>query len=423
MDKTHNQTDVLIIGAGLAGLSAGKELKEKEIDYTIIEATDRPGGKVWSYESQKGNRFFEMGAQFVNQDMTEIVRLIEESGMTLEKTSDSFHSVQIDSVKKRPVDNLIKEAQMVFETMDFEKDKPLSQLYGNITEEWRKKVLRSSLTEMLNVNVNHISSIGIAAIMESYHSEEDDMTHQSSGPLKNVITYLEGLSKESIRYKDPLQSVKHTDEGYRVKTESGQVYEAGAVILAIPPTVASRLDLSEDLTKHYLPLLESFTDGAVIKQTLVYKKPFWHDFFKDEKRVKGIIYTDSIGFTVSDSTTETSEPRLTLFIGGDKAKELAVLTREQRDVYVMSRLVEVLGVKAQQYVEWNEDIWVDHPFYGGGYGAKVLYGKNPYAAKKLSKAFGKCIFANTEVAPAFKNFMEGAIRSGQFAAKEISRLL
>ncbi|GAA0370239.1 hypothetical protein GCM10008932_22210 [Alkalibacterium iburiense] len=423
MKQETTKTNVLIVGAGLAGLSAGKELNKLGMNYTIVEATDRPGGKVWSRQSQKGEYSFEMGAQFINPDMTEIVELIKKTGMTLVKTIDSAHSVHIDDEKNVPIDSIIDEATQTFEDIELKKDQPLSKGYENINDEWTNDVLRSTLTEFVNVNIEDLSSIGVSSLLDSYDSDGDDMTHQSSGPLKNVVQYLENLSKSVIHYKNPVQSIKKTEDKYVVQTESGQVYEARALILAVPPTAASRIELSEELANHYQPLLDSYTDGAVIKQSLVYNHPFWHAFFNDEKRVKGVIYTQSIGFNLSDTTTETSQPRLTLFIAGDKAKELARLTREQRDIYVMSRLVEVFGTDAQDYIDWNEDIWVEHPYYGGGYGAQLVYGKDPYAGEKLSKVFDKCIMANTEVAPKFKNFMEGAIRSGQTAVKEISQLL
>ena len=135
------QYDVIIVGAGLAGLAAAKALGENGINYMIIEASSRAGGKVISRERPDRSRFFELGPQFVNEDMTEIVELIQEAGMDLRETDITSDSVEIDGSNKKAVelafiDQILNEENIPFH----EKDERLSDLYEKtIKDEQLKK--------------------------------------------------------------------------------------------------------------------------------------------------------------------------------------------------------------------------------------------------------------------------------------------
>ena len=101
MSRETEAVEVIIVGAGLAGLSAARLIDGSGLSYKILEATDRAGGKVYSGFNEQGEYPLELGAQFVNKDMTELTRLIEESGMHLKRTVSKSDSVYLHA--KTPV--------------------------------------------------------------------------------------------------------------------------------------------------------------------------------------------------------------------------------------------------------------------------------------------------------------------------------
>ncbi|WP_054708170.1 FAD-dependent oxidoreductase [Bacillus sp. JCM 19041] len=74
--QENKLVDVIVVGAGLAGLSAALTLNEQGFSYKIVEASNHAGGKVSTVEGKQS--YFEKGAQFINPDMTNMVRSLEE---------------------------------------------------------------------------------------------------------------------------------------------------------------------------------------------------------------------------------------------------------------------------------------------------------------------------------------------------------
>ncbi|KGA95948.1 hypothetical protein AJ85_19620 [Alkalihalobacillus alcalophilus ATCC 27647 = CGMCC 1.3604] len=374
-DFNKQHYDVIIVGAGLAGLSAAKILKEKGINYKVIEANSRPGGKVFSSYSTERPGYFELGAQFLNKDMTEMVELIKRSGMEILETDVTEDAVEIDEIKKISVDSIIEEVEKDLFIQIDQKDERLFELYKKrIKDNHIQKIISSYHSELFNINPKNLSSKALLDAKEKYLSTQSDLTHQASGPLNHLVLSLEKISKDKIVYDEPVNEVLETEKGYKIRSVNHE-YTSDAVILAIPPTAASRLTYSPNLNHHFEKALYSYSDGAIIKMTWAYKKPFWHEYVVEGelKRLKGVIYTESQGVSVIDSSKVGDESRLTMFIGADIAKRLAMKSKAQRIEYALERLHDVFGEVARNYLDMEECVWVNDPYCGGGYSAKVHF--------------------------------------------------
>jgi monoamine oxidase len=414
--------DVIIIGAGLAGLSAGKVLNEEDVSYKIIEANARPGGKVYSREYT--DRYFELGGQFINQDMTEMTRLVMDAGMEIHETDVTEDAVIIDERKNTDVETILEAEEKLFKGLG-ERDIRLSRLYEkNITDPYHRKLISSQHSEVLNINPELISSKAIAEMMKRYLSSKSDTTHQASGPLNNVVSYLESFSKDKIIYGQPVAEIGESKNGYIIRTLTNE-YQSKSVILAIPPTAASRINYTPGLPEKIENALKSFKDGAVIKITWVFEEAFWRSFSVQDEvhRLKEVIYSEPEGINVSDSSKAGDENRLTMFIGGDTAIKLAERTLDERLEYAVSLLTVVLGEKARYYIDREESVWVNDPYYGGGYSASVLFEGVHNAAEILRNPYKKLLFSGSELSSDFPKFMEGAVRSGKHAANKALELL
>lgn len=418
--KKNQPVDVLVVGAGLAGLSAAVKIKENGLSYAVLEASERAGGKVYTEFSEDGKRFYEQGAQFVNKDMTEMIDLIRESGMDLEHTDISKDSIVINEKNKKAIKLSVQEGEQLLDNLDIESNAPLSEVLSqSIDNKWEKRMLKSYIAAETTVSSEHINAKSARKLVSRITTHENELKYQANGPLNNVIGHLEKQLAETMHYCEPVLSVKKNDEeGYVITTEHNNIFTAKAVILAIPPTVANRIDFSLELEEHFGSALDSFLDGAVIKLTFVYDNDFWrhHEVNGAEKKVFGVIYVGNEGVNVMDSSKGDDENRLTMFIGGDKAKDLVNVPPQVRENFGLDRLTEVFGEKAENYKDVVESIWVDNPYYGGGYGAMVHSEGETDVEEVLSKPFEHVVFASTELAPEFPHFMEGAVRSGRQSA-------
>ncbi|MCC5890510.1 MAG: FAD-dependent oxidoreductase [Alkalibacterium sp.] len=414
--------DVLIVGAGLAGLSAAGVVKEAGKTYKVLEASERAGGKVYSEESEDHKRHFEHGAQFVNEDMTEIIQLIKDSGMGLLETNLSDKSIVINEKNKRPINISMNKDNNLLDDYDIETHAPLSEVLSEVVnDKWEERVVKSFIAAETTVNSSHINAIAARKMISRITTQDNELKYQADGPLNNVTRYLEKQLEGNIIYCDPVVSIEKTEDVYQVTTANDNTYYANALILAVPPTVAGRIKLPDDVTKRFKSALDSFVDGAVIKLTYVYDDDFWrhHSVKGREKTIFGVIYVSNEGVNVMDSSKGDEENRLTMFIGGDKAKELVNVTPEVRENFALDRLVEVFGDRAEYYKDIKESIWVDSPYYGGGYGAMIHPDGDDDAAETLSTPFERIVFASTELGMAFPYFMEGAVQAGRQNAQSL----
>lgn len=422
MDSNQKVSDVIIVGAGLAGLAAAQVINQTELNYTVLEASDRAGGKVHSGPNSEGEFWLELGAQFVNTDMTEMVRFIEESGLSLVETTSHPDSVFLHAKTMKPVGELIAsvDEDLLGEVNSTELS--LSDVIEELTDtEDEAAVVKSFIAEETTVDTQYLSAEGYIDTSERYTSEQDDLTHQASGSLSHVINHLVDSLNVPVQFNQAVRKIKAVGDHYELTTDAGDIFQSRRVILAVPPTVARKISLSKELNTHFEPLLSSFVDGSVIKVTLSYDEAFWKTVEGKENKVplEGIVYSRFQGMTVSDSSKEGDTPRLTAFIGGDLAKELAAQTPDERCDFVMERLKEVLGVKASDYLDYRESLWVNHPFCGGGYSAQVNLAGEADAPEQLRQPYKRLIFASTELAESFPGFMEGAVRSGKQAAEKV----
>ena len=161
--------------------------------------------------------------------------------------------------------------------------------------------------------------------------------------------------------------------------------------------------------------MQRVLQGALIKAGAVYDRPWWRD-----KGLNGSsVPTDGlVSATFDDSPEDASLGVLFGFIGGDKARQFNTMARNDRQSAVLSEFATLFGPEAtgpQRYFEtnWTEDPWSRGcPVALYGPGTLVAYGP------ALRAPVGNIHWAGTETSNYWNGYMDGAVRSGDRAAKE-----
>lgn len=200
----HKQ--VIIIGAGLAGLSAAKKLKERNIPFLLLEAAKRVGGKIDSI-THNNEHYFELGPQFFNDDMHAFNKLLTEAKIPVAETALDKEMIEVDDYLKVDVAPVFQKLSAI-EEIHLSKDVPLQTLYEKgITSEQERRIIESYYCEILNIHPSQLSSIATIQNGKRYMSEQNDLLLQGAKPFKELTQYLASLFQKEIFTNHPVTAI------------------------------------------------------------------------------------------------------------------------------------------------------------------------------------------------------------------------
>jgi monoamine oxidase len=205
--------------------------------------------------------------------------------------------------------------------------------------------------------------------------------------------------------------------GDRVRVVAdGMAVEARHVILAVPPVLASRLAYSPALPKGKAALLKALVPGALTKAEAVYDRPFWRDAGLSGQ---GVADAGPAATFFDNSPPDGSLGVLFGFIGGSAHTGWAKLPPDQRRAQVLENLAVCVGDEARSPRDYIEQDWTRERWTRGCPVAHAAPGVLTKYGPWLRRAVGKVHFAGTETSDYWLGYMDGAVRSGERAAREV----
>ena len=213
----------------------------------------------------------------------------------------------------------------------------------------------------------------------------------------------------------PVQRIVQNATGVQVNA-SGVNVSARLGIVAIPPALAARIE--------YEPLLPALRDqltqrapmGSYAKVDAVYERPFW----REEGLTGQAVSVNGPVRVTFDSTPKEGSPGVLLgFIGGTDARRWYGLPPEQRRQAALDSLANYFGEKARNPLQYVENAWADERFSRGDPVAGLPPGVLLDFGTALRAPVGRIHWAGTETSDFWVGYMDGAVRSGERAAKEV----
>ncbi|RFU74397.1 amine oxidase, partial [Trichoderma arundinaceum] len=215
---------------------------------------------------------------------------------------------------------------------------------------------------------------------------------------------------------------QHSKNEVHVKTNSGMIYKAKKVIVAIPTNTYTNIQFTPPLPATKKALVTRTKPGVYAKAILTYSSPWW--------REAGLVgkFESVIGpvcFSLDISDLSKQQYSLAIFVAGKVAAEwhkLDELAREQAIIEHLAALVgenSCLGTKARNILEFNMVEWTKEEYIGGGPTSALGPGMLKKFGTVLREPVGNIHFGGGETAYEWKGYMEGAVTAGQRAAKEV----
>jgi monoamine oxidase len=442
-------TDVVVVGAGLAGLAAARRLVDAGAEVVVLEARDRVGGRTLTLPAADGTPI-DHGGQWIGPTQHRIAALAERLGVTTYPSYErGLHTEFRDGLARRydgpmPSDNdpasavamgqAIRELDAMAATVPLEAPWTAAQAlaWDSQTVEtwlqarvpagqartWLREAIRSTLAaEARDLSLLHTLFViraagGIALLLATAGGAQERRFHQGAQAIS--IRLAESLGGRVV-LGAPAQVVRHGDGRVVVEAEGREV-AAGRAILAVPPAIAGRIGYRPAMPGWRNQLTQRVPMGSVIKVHAIYEEPFWRT-----EGLSGFVVSDSgpVRIVYDNSPEDGSPGVLVGFIEGEQARTWARRNPADRRAGILACLADYFGERAGRPRELLERSWADEEYSGGCYAGYFPPGVWTSFGQALREPIGRLHWAGTETATAWTAYMEGAVQSGQRAADEV----
>jgi monoamine oxidase len=446
------EADVVIIGAGLAGLAAARRLTAAGIDCVVLEARDRVGGRTLNHPIGD-DKIVEVGGQWVGPTQTRVLELMSELGLESFPTyQQGEHVIEYEGELHRytgTIPRLSKRLLADFGQAQWKLDRmarkvpPEAPWTAPKAKEWdgqtlwswmRRNVYTRGARDALSLSVEavwaaqpedlsllhvlfYISSAGgLDALWDTEGGAQDARVVGGSQMIS--LRMAEELG-DRIVLEAPVRRIAYEPDRVTVHADDFDV-EARRAIVAMPPTLTCRIAYDPPMPALRDQLTQRIPQGAVIKCMAMYERPFWRErgLTGQATSIEG-----PVKLTFDNSPPDGTPGVLLGFLEGTHARTLGAWSPERRRDAVIDCFARLFGSDARSPVDYVDKSWADEEWTRGCYGCYMPTGAWTAYGPQLREPIGPIHWAGAETATVWSGYMDGAVRSGDSAAEAVAASL
>jgi monoamine oxidase len=458
---SKRKADVVVVGAGFAGLTAARNIAGAGRSVVVLEARDRVGGRVWNHDLG-GGVVSERGGTFVGPTQDRLMSLASALGVGTFDVYDTGNDVFVDGSNRTTYsdtgplgtappgvaapETIAAVAQLDQMATTVPVDAPWE---ASNAASWETYTLERWIDEnSASPDFHRLIPLATRPIFGAeprelsllfvvfYIASSGDETHQGTfernfdtrggaqqsrflGGSQTIALKIAAELGNRVVLDSPVRRIAQSAGGVTVTSDRTMV-TAKQVIVATPPALAVRIDYEPILSFQRDQLMQRYGQGTLTKVFVVYDRPFW----RDEGLTGTAVDTGGpVSATFDDSPPNLSSgqgPGIILgFVGGDNARSYAGMSPAARQAAVLNQFTNYFGSEAQNAKAFYETAWSGEQWTRGcpvgipSNGTLLAYG--PW----IRQPEGRIHWAGTETSAYWNGYMDGAVRSGERAADEV----
>jgi len=457
MTKTL-KADFVIVGAGFAGLTAAWRLVNAKPPASVIvlEARTRVGGRVWTipWRNDAGEEaWLDLGGTWFGPGQQYSYDVANELKIPTYPTYNGGDSlVVLDSgqvlrkPKSIPLGDLFPAAEGALLLAELEAMATQVPLHApweaSRAREWDRQTFAGWIASKTKDDSLALTGIALNTIFMSLfcidpaelslldalvlvHSnggfthlmsaQGGDQQDRIVGGMQSIVNALHEKLGDAVHLGEPVRKIAQDATGVTV-TSNTLTVRAQRAIVTIPPPLANFVEYDPPLPADRVQLQQREALGSVLKIVTIYDDAFWR---KDDLSGQSFAVTDPVGATYDGCTTKDKPGLLISFVFGPNARAFGRMTKSARKSAIVESLVKRFGPAAGDLRDYHEIEWADEVWTRGGIFAHFPTGVWTNYGQLLKQPVGLVHWAGTETSTDFHGSINGAIESGQRAAREV----
>lgn len=446
-DVPTREADVAVVGAGLAGIAAARVVEERGGSAILVEARDRVGGRLESVEIGDG-KWVDVGGQWIGPTQNRVEALARSLGHeTFPTYAAGENLLELDGKhirysgtipRLRP--HVVADVGQSMLRLDRMASKvPLEAPWeapkakewdSQTTWSWmRRNMATSTGRTMLELAVKAVwaampADVSLLHLLFYIHSAGKlDLLLDTEGGAQrdrfvrgaqNLAVRAAETLGERLVLESPVRRIEHDAESVTLRADKA-IVRAKRAIVAIPPTLAGRIAYDPPLPGYRDQLTQRFPMGACVKCMAFYEEPFWRG---DGLSGSAVSDPGPLSIIFDNSPPDGSPGIIVGFLEGHWARELGRVGEDERRTAVLAGLARLFGPRAAQPERYLERNWVAEEWSRGCYVGFTPPGVLTAYGPALRAPIGPIHWAGTETATVWNGYMDGAIQSGERAARE-----
>jgi monoamine oxidase len=382
------QDEIIVIGAGAAGLMVAMELLREGKQVRIIEARNRIGGRIFTSEEQGFSAHIEAGAEFIHGDLPETLRLLQEAGLRYHETAGVMWNAREEDAHKQK-DFFEHQKLFAKKLSEVNEDMSVAKFLESHFGDAKYDALRMSIKGYVQgYDLANLEDASTVSLRDEWLSEDEGKQHRIDKGYGALLNYMKEDCEQRngvVELNTIINKIEWKPGFVKLFSSDGRMFESQKVVITVPLGIW-RSEKNHEAHIEFQPGIPEILSasknlgyGEVIKFLIEFDDVIW-----ENKEIVGKKRMKNLGFVFANTPIPTwwtqapnAVPILTGWLGGPPVEKFKHLNDEALLQLATDSLTKIFAIDhsvlLEKIVAWKVFNWATDPFSLGGYAYPSLH--------------------------------------------------